>query len=92
MERHVACKMAEPVTLTKAKPEFCAIMRNAVVHIMKSVFQQHLQTYSPFKNVKLTICAKTICSSILQSNTFVDLRPQQYLWFNVYYFHYMFRP
>jgi hypothetical protein len=23
---------------------------------------------------------------------FVDLRSQQYLWFNVYYFHYMFRP
>jgi hypothetical protein len=23
---------------------------------------------------------------------FVDLRSQQYLWFNVYYFHYMFQP
>jgi hypothetical protein len=27
-----------------------------------------------------------------KSNTFVDLRSQQYLWFNVYYLHYMFRP
>jgi hypothetical protein len=29
---------------------------------------------------------------VYQSNIFVDLRSQQYLWFNVYYLHYMFRP
>jgi hypothetical protein len=34
-------------------------------------------------------------NTVAESNTFfffVDLRSQQYLWFNVYYFHYMFRP